>query len=510
MNMPQAAAASVTAAKIVPDGPRGIRHVGLVVGFLLTGIAAPAQANASVWFARAGAVGDGTTAASPIGSSEALAAATRPGDVIILLPGGQPFDGGVALKKGQTLMGLAGGEGGGDRKPSITNTTSDRNGGNGVVLADDCRVLNVRIERVKASGVLGVDVSGACLLGVEVEDANQSAGFTSAVASVLGPISHGGILFIAAKAGKAVENRVLQCTVTNATGVGIGSFALGGGRSRLFVSQTCARGGAAVPPLFDMGVIALAEGRSSEMHLEMADVTVSGRLSQQGRNVVVFATAEAKAIARIERSTLGESGQDGVVAVVARVPATARVEIRDSTIEKAGQMNIEGSILNVPASDPARAHESVVSIDVEGSTVRDVGAVDGFRGEAQNIWLGPTVFGPGPFARGRYRLSVRNSTIEKAFRTGIGLGNEGSEFKIAPDEGEYRVRLRDNTIRDNGSSEITISATNARIDARRNDWGAPEGLAEKRVLLLEKTKRSQLDASEPLSRSEQRTQNPPR
>ena len=259
-----------------------------------------------------------------------------------------------------------------------------------------------------------------------------------------------------------------------------------------------------------MGIVALADGRSSETHLEMSDATVSGRLSQQGRNVVVFATAGAKVTTRIGRSTMGETGQDGVVAVAGLVPATVNVEIRDSTIEKAGQMNIEGTILNLPPSDPARAHESVVSIDVERCTIRDAGAVGGFKGDAQNIWLAPTVFAPGPFAKGRYRLSVRNSNVEKAIKTGIAIGNEGSEFKIAPDEGEYRVRLRHNTIKDNGSAEISISATNARIDARRNDWGTPEGLAEKRVLLLEKAKRSQLDASQPLPRAGRGTRNPAR
>ncbi|WP_237722668.1 hypothetical protein [Singulisphaera acidiphila] len=455
-----------------------------------------APALAAVWFARSKATGDGMSGASPIGSSAALDAATKPGDIIILMPGETPFDGGVALKVGQTLMGLIEG----DRKPSITNTDGDQHGGNGVVLADDSRVLDVRIERTKASGVLGVDVSGTSLLGVEVEDANQSAGFTTAVTNVLGRISHGGILFIAAQPGKAVENRVLHCTATRATGIGIGAFALKGGRSRLVVSHIRVEGGALIPPLFDIGVTALADGRSSEMSLEMADADVRGRLSPQGRNVLVFASAEAKAKARIERSTMGEVGQDGVVAVAARVPATVAIEIRDSTIEKAGQMNIEGTILNLPPSDPARAHESVVSIDVEGSIIRDVGFVDGFRGEAQNIWLAPTVFAPGPFAKGRYRLSVRNSVVEKAIKAGIGLGNTGSEFGISSDEGEYQVRLRNNTIRDNGASEITIAASRTHVDARRNYWGIPTGLAKGRVVLLDKADRSQLDASQPLTR----------
>jgi hypothetical protein len=378
------------------------------------------------------------------------------------------------------------------------------------VLADDCKVLNVRIERAKASGLVGVNVSGVHLLDVDVEGANQAAGYMNAKASVLGPISHGGILFIGGESGKSVENRVDRCTVKNAGGIGIGTFALEGGRSRLVVSHSSVTGGAMVQPLFDMGLIALADGRKSDARLEMDDITVNGRLSNQGRNVLVFASAEAKATARIERSKLGATGQDGVVAVAALVPATATVEIRDSIIEKAGQMNIEGSILNLPASDPARARESIVSIDIERSIVRDAGAVDGFRAEAQNIWLGPTVFEKGPFAGGQYRLNVCDSTIEKALKTGIGLGNEGSEFGIAPDPGEYQARLRNNTIKDNGSAEISISATKAHIDAQRNWWGDPAGPAEKRVRLLEQAKRSQLDASQPLSSEEVRKRSEPK
>jgi hypothetical protein len=455
---------------------------------------APSRAKAAVWFVRAGAIGDGTSAASPIGSSAVLDAATKPGDVIILEPSEEPFDGGLALKKGQTLIGLldAG------RKPSITNTKSDLHGGNGVVLADESRVQNIRIVQPKASGIFGINVSGTSLSGVEVEDANTQAGLTDIAAKVLGQIPHGGIVFITSEPGKTIDNHVLRCDITNAAGVGVGSFALRGGRSRLFVGHTRATDGTLVPPLLDVGIAALAEGRSSESHLEMADTTVNGRIGQQGRNVIAFAIADGKTTVRVERSTLGRVGQDGIVAVAAMVPAMVTVSVRDSTIEKAGQTNIEGSILNLPASDSARAHESVISIDVEGSTIRDAGAAGGFRDEAQNIWLGPTYFDQSPFAKGRYRLLVRSSVVQNAIKTGIGIGNTGSEFKIAPDEGEYDVRLRDNTITGNGSAEISIAAAKARIDARQNCWGGSKGLAETRVLLLEQAIRSQLDSSQPL------------
>ena len=178
----------------------------------------------------------------------------------MLLPGAIAFDGGVALKAGQTLMGIVAG----DRKPSITNTGADRNGGNGIILANDSRVVDVRIERTLASGVFGLDVSGACLIGVEVDGPNQSAGLTTSLGSVIGRISHGGILFITTRPGKIAENRVLQCTVMRAPGIGIGAFVLAEGRSRLVVSHTRVEGGVLIPPLFDMGVVAFADGKSSE------------------------------------------------------------------------------------------------------------------------------------------------------------------------------------------------------------------------------------------------------
>jgi hypothetical protein len=472
--------------------------VSLLACAAITGL--PPSTDAAVWFARAKASGDGTSPASPIGSSARLEAVTRAGDIIVLLAGDEPIDGGLALKPGQTLIGHA--EAG--RKPAITNSNADRNGGIGVVLADDCKVLDVRIERTRASGVLGVDVTGTCLLDVEVEDANRSAGLTTTEVSLLGRISHAGILFIAARSAKATENRLLRCRVKNAGGIGTGAFALKGARARLMISHSRVEGGALIPPLFDMGIVAFADGRDSETALEIADTVVRSRMSQQGRNILAFAAAGAKARARIERSVSGESGQDGVIGVAAMVPATVEIEIRDSTLEKAAQMNLEGTILDLPPTDPARARESLVSIDVQGSVIRDAGFVDGFRGEAQNIWLAPSVLAGGPFAGGRYRLALRDSTVEKAVKGGIAVGNAGSDFRIAPDGGEYEVCLRDNTIRDNGASEIALAAAKARVDARRNFWGTPSGLADGRVVLLDEARRSQLDASEPLSRPAER------
>jgi hypothetical protein len=84
--------------------------------------------------------------------------------VIIPLASDDPLHGGVTLKPGQSLVGHA--EAG--RKPAVTNSNVARNGGNGVVPADDCKMLDVRIERTRACGILGLNVTGADLLGVHV------------------------------------------------------------------------------------------------------------------------------------------------------------------------------------------------------------------------------------------------------------------------------------------------------------------------------------------------------
>ncbi len=117
----------------------------------------------------------------------------------------------------------------------------------------------------------------------------------------------------------------------------------------------------------------------------------------------------------------------GLVGLGADVPSRAEQA-------KAARDEPGGTIHDLTSSDPERAQEGHVSIDVQGSVIRDAGFVDGFRGEAQNIWLAPSVLAKGPFARGRYRLAVRDSTVEKAVKGGIAVGNAGSDFKIGPDK----------------------------------------------------------------------------
>ncbi len=95
------------------------------------------------------------------------------GDTIFLLPSDSGFEGGLALKLGQSLIGLN--QDG--RKPVITNSDLKRNGGCGNVLADNTLVSNVRIEHAVASGICGSYASDVRIDGVDVHGANRSESY---------------------------------------------------------------------------------------------------------------------------------------------------------------------------------------------------------------------------------------------------------------------------------------------------------------------------------------------
>lgn len=199
-------------------------------------------------------------------------------------------------------------------------------------------------------------------------------------------------------------------------------------------------------------------------------------------------------------------GQDGVIGVAALVPARVDVEISDSVIEGAAQSNVEGTILNVPPFDPLRADETRVSVRVVGSTLRRAGGTDAFEGQRANVFIGSSATAQQldptssvPFPAGRYRLEVRGSRIEGALDHGLIVGNPGSVFGIAPEGASFEVLLRDNEILSNGSSQITLRAPRASVDARQNCWGTPDGLSEDRLVLVETAERSQVDAAQPLA-----------
>lgn len=138
----------------------------------------PASAAPTTWVVRAGAPagGDGS-AARPFASLDRAEAASAAGDVIRVLPGAAPLDGGITLKPRQVLEG-AGPDvrslPAGASAPWLTNTRDDRLSGDAVRLADDAVVRNLRISGTRRGAVYGEDVSGVVISGNDVSGQNGS------------------------------------------------------------------------------------------------------------------------------------------------------------------------------------------------------------------------------------------------------------------------------------------------------------------------------------------------
>jgi len=69
-----------------------------------------ASLHASVWYVQANGTGDGKTQANTTGTSAALDAVTKPGDVLLLLWSPAPFHGGKARLKGHAAVAKRQGE----------------------------------------------------------------------------------------------------------------------------------------------------------------------------------------------------------------------------------------------------------------------------------------------------------------------------------------------------------------------------------------------------------------
>ena len=289
--------------------------------FMVTSIWA--QQDPAVWFVKAGAMGDGTSIQNPIGSTKAVEDVSLPTDLIVILSGEDPLDGGFALKSGQVLIGLPHS----DQKPVITNTNPERNGGSGLILAGDNRIWNIRIENTFASGIVGSNVSGNRIEEVEILGPNQSGTTTDLSHPLFGKFPHGGIIFLNNGDDLFAENYIADVDIVDARAIGLASFAKGGAQSRLFVYGSRVEGGNRLNRT-DMGILAMADGPSSQTILEVDKSVVQGRTSMAARNIVVFASRDAKASAVIEMCTLGPVGQDGVLAVASQIPAEVSLDIR--------------------------------------------------------------------------------------------------------------------------------------------------------------------------------------
>lgn len=465
----------------------------LLVAVLVTK-SAHSNPPAGIWFVKAGAEGDGRSFASPIGSSIVLERVSSAGDTIFLLASDSRLEGGLALKAGQNLIGLTDA----GHKPVITNSDLNRNAGRGIVLAINNSVSNVRIEDTFASGIYGFNISSIRIDGVDVHGANRSKSSIAASYPTLpGSLPHGGMVFVHSKS--PAEILVASSLITNAAGFGIVSVTSDSARSSLTVSHTQVEGGSRIG-FFDAGIAALVRGSAARVRLEIFDSQIWGRLSQSGRNVMVVASGGANAVARVERSLSGATGQDGIVAAVMQSPSEINLYVHDSIIEDAGQMNIEGTLVNLKPADPSRANEGRVTIEIEGSTICNAGEISGFEDVAANVWIGGSQF-PGNRmpAVGTYNVQITDSIIEGAGRSGLEFGDLFLLKEGRPEESQYEVVLRGNTIVNNGDAEVMIYAPRARVDARGNCWGRPEGLAEHGLKILAPVVASQFDAKEPVS-----------
>ncbi|MFK8013473.1 MAG: hypothetical protein AB8B80_15650, partial [Marinicellaceae bacterium] len=187
------------------------------------------------------------------------------------------------------------------------------------------------------------------------------------------------------------------------------------------------------------------------------------------------------------------------VAAVMQSPSVIDVSIKDSLIEGAGQMNIEGTLVNLDPIDSQDPDIGRVSFEIENSIVRNAGAVSGFEKVAANIWLGASQFIKGkPPTKGQYSLSVNNSKIEGAGRSGLEFGDLDFLNKGFTDESDYKALLRNNAILNNGT-ELMINAPNVHIDASNNCWNQADGIMENELKTNYPDKRAQINTSEPIS-----------
>jgi hypothetical protein len=474
-----------------------MKFTAALVALVIATAASAEPETPTHWYVRAGAGGDGTSADRPAGTLAQLERLSAPGDQLFVLVGDTPLDGGITLKPGQMLTGVAKD----GRKPVITNSSLARTGGVGIQLASASQVSNVRIEASFASGIHGRNVTEVRIDKVDVSDANRGQAFTdfsypSLPDAVSRPVPHGGIVLVHNEAAARFE--VTASTVTQAAGFGIASLASGTANVRLSVRGTRVEGGSRIES-HDIGIAMMVKDPDAKSLLELSDSVIRGRLTRSGRNVSLRAASGSRADARIERVLSGAVGQDGIVGAVVQSPSEISIYINDSVIEDAGQMNVEGTLLNLPPEVNAAANAGRIAIEIERTIIRNAGAIHGFEDVAANVWLGGSLWIRGaPPAVGHYALKITDSRIEGAGGTGLEFGNRQIAAAGRTETSKFDVVLRGNSISKNGQADLKLHAPAARIDARKNCWGNAQGLAEDRIQLFAPAQRTQLDASEAL------------
>jgi hypothetical protein len=144
-------------------------------------LAPGARQPSHAWYvsATAAAGGDGS-AQAPFNTLAAVEQSSAAGDTIIVLPSpidSAALDGGIALKVRQRLIGAGPAVASAaplGSAPKITNSSSARNSGDAVVLADGAEVANLVIVNSYRGGIYGLNV-----IGVNLHDNNVSGQNTS-------------------------------------------------------------------------------------------------------------------------------------------------------------------------------------------------------------------------------------------------------------------------------------------------------------------------------------------
>ena len=127
---------------------------------------------------RAGATpgGDGSRA-HPLDSLATVEARSRPGARIVVLRASTPLDGGIALKRGQRLIGAGRSVTSPKERPVaplITNSSAARLDGDAVRLADGATVSNLRIVGAARGAIYGDGVTDVTVEGNDVSGQNAS------------------------------------------------------------------------------------------------------------------------------------------------------------------------------------------------------------------------------------------------------------------------------------------------------------------------------------------------
>ena len=447
----------------------------LAMSFFLTSassaLAQEAQ-PARTWFVQAGASGNGTDASAPFGSGAEVEAASAPGDVIVLLPGGEPLDGGIQLKQDQVLRGLAGKS----TRPVLTNSSTERLGGVGVLLASNTRVEGIILRETHASGIFASELGNTTIQNVLIENANIG----QAIARPgFPPLPHGGITLLTGQDAEDVSALLRDVRVLESTGAGVTIAAEeSGAHAALSLVDSEVLGGAPFQGS-DFGVAVLSSGKNSSASLELIRSEVAGRMSLGGRNVVILARSHSNASAVIYQSRVGKSGQDGVLGVNWQLPARVAINIIDSIIEDAAQSNVEGTYLAFP-HEQADADASSMDVLIHRSIIRNAGAAGPVGPASANVVMTASSIPPGqPLPVSPYTLRVIDSDIARSAGAGLMVG--ASENRRAADPGLYDILVRDTRFIENGVADLIVGAPAARIDAQRNCWITPEGPADPRL-----------------------------